>query len=431
MLHITFELLKAAESGEIPPRTLLEAGIRHLTELCPHCAREYRRWYEHRSSQNADYDRVFRVMPALLARAHEDRSKAELAADRDLKSLLRLPPDRRIDTVLRATTRYRGPLLAAALLSLSQRALPDHRDAYHFADLARSVLLRSPAREDNPNLQVLALAYLANARRLADDLQSADDLFCASRALCRTFQVTDPATLAERASAEGVFRIVKRQYPEAQALLLQAIALYATAGDTAGSIRPLITLGTLCYYQGQNAKALEYTQSALRLLGDLDQPKLVVGARFNSMLYMAEAGEHQAANDALRLYSASIREHIPANRILWLQGKIAAGFRQFAQAEDTFRTLQRAFLEEEAAYDAAMVSLDLALLLLRQGRLDELSVLAREIHQVFAAQKIRPEANAALILFVKAVETGKISIRLLKELSVQLRSLHGSIAQGA
>ena len=75
----------------------------------------------------------------------------------------------------------------------------------------------------------------------------------------------------------------------------------------------------------------------------------------------------------------------------WMEGSIALELGRIETAEAAFREVQRAFLEQRMGYDAALVSLDLAMLYVQEGRTGELKRLAEELVPVFEAWDIHRE----------------------------------------
>ena len=69
----------------------------------------------------------------------------------------------------------------------------------------------------------------------------------------------------------------------------------------------------------------------------------------------------------------------------------------------------------------ALVSLDLALLLSRQGRTGELKQLAAELMAVISAQEAHREATAALVLFQRACDEDPVTAELIARLATLLR----------
>ena len=62
------------------------------------------------------------------------------------------------------------------------------------------------------------------------------------------------------------------------------------------------------------------------------------------------------------------------------------------------------FTAREIAYDAALASLELAILYLEDGRTAEVRTLARQMLWIFRAQGVHREALVALKLFCEAAE---------------------------
>ena len=327
-IHITRELLSAVARGELPPRMLVETGLQHLTSLCPHCREEYLAWQREQSGA-FDEIRSFETLPALLERHTEELSRRHEAAERELRELLRLSHAVRLARIRRATSRFRGAVLAGMLLDESKKIMAANpAQAYDLAETADTVLIRSPAAPQVADQQARAAAYMANALRARGDLRGARERFKLSRFIIQTQGVTSTAA-AEVLQAD---RDLYRQFPDL------------------------------------------YTQL----------------------------------------------------RLQWLDGKIAYGLGQDAEAERALSSAREGFRVQGIGYDAAMVSLDLALIYLRQGRRSELIRLAEEMHEIFKAGDVHREAVAALLLFEEAVRTETLSAELVQELSWYLKRAQGN-----
>ncbi|HEX3526143.1 MAG TPA: hypothetical protein VH988_03675 [Thermoanaerobaculia bacterium] len=78
-------------------------------------------------------------------------------------------------------------------------------------------------------------------------------------------------------------------------------------------------------------------------------------------------------------------------------------------------------MAEGIGYDAAMVSLDLAVLYLRWGRTAEVRRVAEEMLPIFASQDVDPEALAALALFQEAARQEQLTVEKAIEVMDYLR----------
>jgi tetratricopeptide (TPR) repeat protein len=168
---------------------------------------------------------------------------------------------------------------------------------------------------------------------------------------------------------------------------------------------------------------LDTTRSALAELSPEKEPRLYLSGRYNLALFLVDSGEPGQAEQVLEedadLYKR-YQEPWLQLRLTGLRGKIAAARGDFATAETAFLEMRDGFLEQGIGFDAAIVSMDLALLYLRQGRTAELKALAREMLPIFRSQDVHREAVAALVLFQEAVREEQITTAFVRELAAYL-----------
>ncbi len=149
-------------------------------------------------------------------------------------------------------------------------------------------------------------------------------------------------------------------------------------------------------------------------------PLLHCFARHNLTLFLTAAGRYEEAAASLRdhrdLYKACNDDHTQT-RLAWVEGKIALGLGHLREAERAFIRLRQIFSGRSNSYDAAMVSMDLALVYVREGRTAELKLLAAEIFALLETQAVHRDALAALMLFRQAVEGERLSAELITEVA--------------
>lgn len=421
-IHITREMLRAVYRGDLPPRTLAELGYKHLMGLCPHCREEMAAFQGELEAGETGG----RVLAALLERHGRDLEKARKAAERDVRDLLRLPHDARLARIGRSASRFRGPLLASMLLDECRTSMPgDLARAREMAEMAEAVLRRSPDGPGVTDASVRTAAYLANLSRMEGDPQEAQRRFHYARYLIRHAGVTDPRLLAEVDSCEAVLFLDQRRFPEAEELLNRSVTLYSVAGERSEAVRPLLSLGLAHYHRGNYAKAIEVTQEAAGLTSPERNLRLYLSARHNLAVYLCEAGKYQAAAEAVRedqaLY-AQFPDDWTGLRLRWLEGRIALGLEDLEEAEEAFSETRAGFIEAGSGYDAALVSLDLALLYVGQGRTDEIKRLAEEMLAIFQAEEVHREALAAVLLFHEAAQREQVTAERLRELAEYLKA---------
>jgi tetratricopeptide (TPR) repeat protein len=396
--HLTRELLRAVARGELPPRVVVQVGLEHLTSICPRCRAEFVAWQSERAPhRGADYSRTFAILPRMLEEQAPRLERERKRARRDLELLLSLPPAERPGRVRRARTRFRGQALASSLLEESrQQAQVDARSSLHLAELARTVVERSPGVAGELDLMALANAYVANAHRALGELHAAAERFAHARHFVAHGEITDPEVLARIDELEGSLRKDQRLFEEAEKLLARAALLFRTAGSTRQNVHVLIKLADVRFYSGDVERAVETLRPALEILDREHDGRTYLSARHNLAIYLTELGRPlEAAKilDAERELYARFPEPSTQLRLSWLEARIAAGERNAAAAEGLFQATRDGFVREGCPFHAALVALDLMRLYLGEGETGEVRRLAEEVLPVFQAQDARRETR--------------------------------------
>jgi tetratricopeptide (TPR) repeat protein len=433
-IHITRELLRAVARGELSERALAQIQTQHLESLCPVCRREIQAWREEGTSE-VGYEYVLQALPAVLGRHASDLARQMRQAERDLEVLLAIPPAERLARVGRSRSRFRGPILAERLIQESRRRTPANpQEGYGLADLARAVVHRSPDHPDTFSLLSLASAQMANACRAGGDLRQAEEHFRYVHYLVRNQGVTDPLALAQIDHLKGSLRKDQRRFQEAEELLTRAAMLFRISGAAVETARVLLILGDLYFHQSLLDRAVEMVQAALERLPPEEEPRLYLHGRHNLALYLAEAGRYAQAAGLVAADEDLYRRHPEPwtqLRLSWLRGKIAAGLGDTAEAERLFRETRDGFVRQGNGYDAAMASLDLALLYLKEGRTADVLPLAEEMAALFEARDVHREAVAAVLLFREAAQRDEVTAGMVRELAARLETARrGGQAEG-
>ncbi|HEY2295859.1 MAG TPA: hypothetical protein VGM86_34590 [Thermoanaerobaculia bacterium] len=423
-IHITPDLLAAVERGDLPARVLTEVGWNHLMH-CPTCSAGFQAWQHRRPDPGVSYDSAFRVLHLVLERHAHIVEDAQGKAAKDLRALLKLPPSERLGRIQRSHGRFRGVTLVHRLLGEAKRNMPtEPQTVYELVEAAETVLLRTPHAPGYYEALARVTAYKANALRALGRLPEADERIRSARGLVRNEDVRDNLIYAEIDAIEGVLRKDQRRFTEAEELLSRSATLFEVAGERAEAARTLLALGLMYYDRQEPGKAIETTEAALALLSLESEPYLYFGGRHNLTLFLVEEGRFDAAADLLQA-DAELYERFAdpwtVLRQVWLRGKIAFATGRRAEAEQAFLEVRRGFILQENGYDAAMVSLDLALLYLKAGRTAEVKPIAAEMHTLFGAQEIHREAAAALLLFQEAAEREALTAEWVEDLTAYLK----------
>jgi len=277
-------------------------------------------------------------------------------------------------------------------------------DAIGWADLACLAAHLSKG-SDAARRRLLGYAQLhrANAVRVAGQIPTADRLSGEALELWEHGDPNLPLPEDRIFSLLASLRRGQRRLPEALVLLDRALEL-APPGRTAGL---LVVKGKTLEEMGDYAGAVQGLQRALPLL-DLDpDPRTAWAAHFNLCENLFHLGRAEEARLLLpQVYEVAHRmgNGLDLLRLRWLEGRIAAFCGRWAEAAEIFREVRAGFLARKIPFDTALVSLELAMVLLEQGKTAEVKEVARPLPPLFDALGVEREALASLAVFCAAAE---------------------------
>lgn len=267
--------------------------------------------------------------------------------------------------------------------------------------------------------RVRAWTHLANVLRVFSDFRQAEQAFQkAENHFTRSW--LDPVDEALILEFRGAMRRAQGRFAEALELLDGAIALYREVNESHQHGRALIVKGLTLLYQGGPEAAAECFRTSLFLLDGVREPRLLMMSQCNLLRCMHESGRSAEAAPLIPEAKALIEQAGKRSdllRLTWIEGKIQATLGQWTAAERAFHWIRESFVEDGLAFDAALVSLDLAALYVRQGKTAEARHLATEMLPVFRSREIHREALAALIVFQQAAEMEQLTLGLIEEVS--------------
>jgi tetratricopeptide (TPR) repeat protein len=270
---------------------------------------------------------------------------------------------------------------------------------------------------------------VGNARRVATDFDAAGEAFVRAWQLFRAGEPVEPGWLPEwlLLSLEASLRREQRRFPEALELLDRAMA--GCGGEPAAMARCLLQKERVCEVMGDIPAALAALDQAAPHVAASGDPHLVFAHRFNTatdlghLQRFAEAAERLPEIGEMALQQGA---ELDGLRVGWLGARVAAGLGQTDDAMAGLEQVSRRFTDLKLPYEAALSSLDLALLWLEAGRAVEVRELARAMAWIFDAKGIQREALAALQLFREAAlreaATVELARRVIAEIETARRS---------
>lgn len=422
-IHVTRDLLAAVAAGTLPVERLVSEVLHHLEQQCEPCRREISAALSHQPAAS-DLINALVVMTTRLEREVPEAEAREAEVSEWLRELHRVQPADRPVRVSRARKRFYGSLFAQEALRACQAALPSApEESLSWARVAAEALSKHKLSSSEVPILARALAWASNAKRAVGDLREAESGFQAVHFLIQVGGVTDTLALAEADTLEASLCRDQRRFDEAENLLRRAIDLYLSLGESVEAEVTRLKLAGVASLTGRHKLAVDSVWKTLRVLSPHDHPRLHLMARFKLAHYLHDAGRQTEALSILVFDEDVYDDHGNATLLLhrrWLEAKIAFAMGDSELAEPLFRRVRTAFLRRKMALDVAAVSIDLALLLLKAGRLGEVKQVAREAITLFEAQGIHREALAALLLFEEAAREEKLTAAFLTRLASYL-----------
>ena len=351
------------------------------------------------------------------ALAAEQRAGAGALWER-LESL----PHARRRVVVRNSPRYWTLGLCDLLM---QRALAagfdDPRAALALSELAVDVAEhldeRTLGRPLVRDYQARALGYRANALRVSSDFRLAESLLARAEELLEegTGDVVDRGLLFR---FQAALQSDRGEIQEAIRFQRKALRLVRRAGDRRLENRISITLGGLL---GRANRPSEAVRLLSKTLGRLEpsEPQLILGCRHNLALYLQDCGRLDEALQILSETSDLYREvgdRMTLAKMRVLQGELARASGRESLAEMSFRAAIDDYQNAGVPVGAGVAALELAALLLDEGRTSEVLDLAARLHRLFVDLDAPREALTAASLFHEAARGEALTRALLNDL---------------
>jgi tetratricopeptide (TPR) repeat protein len=414
--------------------------LKHLTE-CPKC-QDKLRWLLHvrpsplaskvllfgrRQARPTDYEPALEKASRALGPVEEAYARERAEASRLYADLMQHPVGRRT-LLVRNCPRFHTWGFCETLLNRSrEQNFQDPALGESSALLAVEVLdyLDGSVYGTEPleDLRARAWAYIANSRRVKTDFQGAEEAFSFAFSFLR-MGTGDPMEKALLLDLKASLLTKQRRFPKALSLLCRSVAVFRELGETHRAGRALVKMSSVHSFAGEPQKAISLLHQALGLIDPAREPRLMLIAWHNLIDDLTETGQFMEAQKFLvkarPLYQMFAQPWFN-NPHKWIEGRVARGLGQVVQAEALFLAAREGFRLADAAYDIALVSLDLASLYAEQGRMAELKRIAEEMVPIFSSCQIHREALAALAYWRQAVEAEQACAALVAGVSSFLR----------
>ncbi len=340
-----------------------------------------------------------------------DLEPARWQADLLWKALEKLPEAEQI-AMVRSDPRHQSWALMERVCEES--VVEASRDLEHAASRARlaeeiAQHVRGPEGW-RKRVRGYAASHGANVLRVSGKLKTAEARLEEAKELWHAGSdpdgVLDPGRLLD---LEGALRRDQREFEQALSLLDEARQVSRFPE------RALIMKGFTLEVMGEYERAVETLLRAEPLVESLGDPRLSYMLPFNLAVNYTHLGRYveatELAETVCRLATERGDEH-EISRVTWLRGRIAAGLGRPGMASQLLEQARRDFTAREMWYDVALALLEEAALLLDEGRVTEVKILAQDLAAVFKSEGVHLEALAALRLFREAAERETVTLEL-------------------
>jgi len=298
-----------------------------------------------------------------------------------------------------------------------------HDDPPQMVQLARAAALLADGLDEDEtgarkaaDLRCRAWTELANACRVADDLDSADGAVW--QALGHFFQGTqDKLLLARFFDVYASQQAARRIFDLARGTLDLVVIIYRRHGDLHLAGRALIIQGIFAGYAGDPERAILHFQQGLAMIDETRDPGLVFSALQCQAWCLADCGRYPQAQRTLgelRRRGLVAGGRLDELKLRWLEGHIDAGLKKFGPAESALRHVREGFEAAGLGYKAALAGLELGAVWLQQGCLQQAEEIVLECADVFLALRIRRELMASILVLRKAAEMRYLDLTLLQ-----------------
>lgn len=415
--HLSLETMAKWLTGRLEHDDLLREVVPHHLEQCSGCRQAYET-LETLKQEVGHWDEEV----ALL----ETREAPDLAALLDQTA-----PELRADLIEEEESLHTWGLCHLLLKRSLAAARQDPGSAFDLADQAVRLTAHLGSAYDPQwvlGLRARALACRANARRVLGELLGAESDFRKARGCLDRSGMEGSRFEAEVLDLESSLRRDQRRFGSALDLAEQALGLYRKIQDFHGTGKMFLQKAKILEDSNDLEGAIELLRRPEEAIDPEREPHLYATARFNLTCCLVRLGRHQEAESLLPEVRSRFRDTaqpLDSVRLRWTEGAIAFGLGKDEEAEAAFQEVQAEFLALNMDYNAALVALDLAVLLSKQGRGAELKRLAVDLLAAFEAREISRESTAVLILFQRACEEERMTAELARQLAGLLRQRKG------
>ena len=370
-----------------------------------------------------DYSAAFgAVEQAVSAFLAPEQISTEIPVQQILAELEALAANAQIERV-KSGGIYAAPPVIRALVershSLRYRNADEMLHQAHLARLAVEGCSASAAGNELKlsDLRARAWGQYGVALRICGQPRAAEATLAASLEHWRQ-GTRDPALrawLLERTSSLAVFQ---GRYEEAIEMCEEAGQIYQELGNDHALAFTLTQKAIAILYSGEAAWAVRTLNQAMPLI-DAEDSHLLIAACHNLIRCYIDLDR---PDQALALYAETrelykeLDDPLILLRMAWQEGLLLRDLGHLQAAETALLRARKGYMEEKLAYEVALVSLDLTMVYVKLGLVEEVKRTVMTTVPIFHALRVKLETLAALLQIQKVADQEQQALELIRTL---------------